>query len=530
LNKTPWIVVPVVVLTLLTGCLGGSGSSAESGDPSFPPARVSSAISWHGNFGDTLEPNGIVEQEMERRFGVSIDYVNAGSDTLPLLAASNGMPDVIRIPEPSDIADYAKAGLLLELPESLLKKRTPGIYEAINAVSPNLWELSSYDGHNYAIPQYVRYVGWDTAMKWRTDILELAGIRRTPRTVAEYDAAFEAISDRKAAIIQATNPELQHLYMFSGTDMSLAWNQMTWLFGAYGSMPGTWQLGEDGRVVRGELLPGTRDALLKLREWYAAGYIDPAFVTDRAEQFADKWENGQYALNGASSFVSDAVPPKPGEAAKPTDAKLLANVPNAKFAWEKPPIGPEGRQSVFSWGQRQNFFALSARLKDEPEKLDKVLDMIETIATDESLWLLGAYGIEGESYRLRDDGRPVFLRPYDDRLTPEAKRMGALGPASPFAPFAGLEVADRFDDKDVADVWQRLNAGVTDVLFGLPLDSARDMEPRNQEKWTETMVEILTGERPISYYDDYVAWFNENGGEQWTEEANRLYAERFKGR
>lgn len=519
----------LMLLPLIAGCSDDAANDGASVNGGSNPANVT--ISWHGNFGDAIDPNGTIERELEKRFQVNIDYVNAGNDKLSLLAASNDLPDVLRLPDPDDVTDYAKAGLLLELPEAYLAKKTPNIVKAIDAIGPSLWGLSSYEGHNYAIPQAVQYVTWDTAIKWRADLLALAGIANVPRTVAEYDAAFRAISAHRPEIIAATNPKLPNLYMFSGTDMSSAWNQLTWLFGAYGSMPGTWQLNAAGKVVRGELLPGTREALLKLREWYAEGYIDPSFVTDKADQFQGKWERGEYVLNGASSFIGDAATSDSDAPANPSDARLVLNVPTAKFAWAKSPVGPSGEQGVFAWGQRQNFFAVSSRLKEQPEKLAKVLDMIETIASDEKLWLLAAYGIEGQSYDLDTAGKPILKQPYDDRKTAQSMAMGALGPAaSPFAPFASLAITNRLADRNVADVWKRLNTDKPDVLFGLPLPSSQEMDQRNQEKWTETMIQVVTGTKPISFYDDYVTWFNENGGPAWTAEANQLYKERFQGK
>jgi putative aldouronate transport system substrate-binding protein len=533
-----------------SGCSGGGNGNNASSSPSGSAAPSSSAaspspspsgsassgpdlskkikISWHGNFQNEIDPDGLIEQEIEKKFNVDIQYVNANNDKLPLLASSNDMPDVMRLPDPKDVTEYAKAGLLLELPQETLQDQTPNIYEAINAVNPDLWGLTNYEGKNYAIPQYIKYITWDSAIKWRQDILDLAGISSAPQSIAEYDAAFQAIKAKEKDIIQATNPTLKKLYPFSGADMAYTWNQFTWLFGAYGSMPGTWQLDGNGSVVRGELLPSTKDALAKLAEWYKAGYIDPAFVTDKADQYNGKWEKGQYAVNVVNGYISDAVPLKPGAPESPSDVNLKKSVAGASFVWTKAPTGPNGEQGFFSWGPRQNFVALSSRLKDDPDKLARVLDILESVASDEQLWLTGAYGIEGTSYQIGESGLPQFIKPYDDIKSAEAKKMGALGAGSPFAPFADQAVTDKFTDPDVAKTWEALNTDKSDVLFGLPLPSSQEMDQRNSEKWTDTMIKIITGEKPLSAYDDYVKWFNDNGGAKWTQEANDLYNAQFK--
>lgn len=485
-------------------------------------------ITWHGNFQEEIDPDGTIEQEIEKKFNVDITYVNAAGDKLPLLASSNDMPDVMRLPDPKDVTEYAKAGLLLELPQDSLSASIPTIYSSINSVNKDLWGLSNYEGKNYAIPQYIKYITWDTAMKWRKDVLDIAGITSVPKSIEEYDAAFKAIKAKEKDIIKATNPTLKKIQMFSGTDMAYAWNQFSWLFGAYGSMPGSWQLDASGNVVRGEMLPGTKDALAKLAEWYKAGYIDPAFVTDKADQFNAKWEKGQYVVNGSNGFISDAVPLKPGDPEKPSDVNLKKSVANAAIAWEKSPTGPDGAQGFWSWGPRQNFVAISARLKDDPAKLAKVMEILETTASDEQQWLTSAFGVAGTSYQLGANGLPQFIKPYDDHKTPETKKMGAFGAGGPFAPFANATITDKFTDPDVATTWSNLTTDKPDALFGLPLPSSQELDQRNQEKWTDTLLKVVTGEKPLSYYDDYVKWFNDNGGTKWTQEANDLYTKQFK--
>ncbi|CAK4870506.1 unnamed protein product [Aphanomyces euteiches] len=499
-----------------------SESTAASSTPSAKPIE----ITWHGNFQNEISENSTIEQQIEKQFNVTLNYINAKNDKLPLLAASNNMPDVMKLPDPKDVTEYAKAGLLLELPVDTLKTEIPDVFNAINQVNTNLWGLTKYNEKNYAIPQYVVYISWDSAMKWRKDILDQAGIAQTPTTIAEYDTAFKAISDKKKDIIKATNPALKDLYMFSGTDISLSWNQFTWAFGAYGTMPGTWQVNDQGTVVRGEVAPSTKDALAKLHEWYKAGYLDPAFVTDKGDQYNAKWEKGEYAIN-AYGFIGDAVPVKAGAAPIPSDVNLTKSVPTAVSVWEKAPIGPTGKQGFFSWGPRQNFVAISSRLKDQPEKLAKVYEMLNTIAANDQLWLNTTYGIEGTSYKLAD-GLPQFIPPYDDIKTDEAKKLGVIGNGSPFAPFASLDVTKKYTDPSLASTWEKLQTDVSDVLFGLPLPSSAEFEQRNQEKWSATMVKVIIGEQPISAFDDYVKWFNDNGGKKWTEEANDLYTKQFK--
>ena len=45
------------------------------------------------------------------------------------------------------------------------------------------------------------------------------------------------------------------------------------IFSAFGAYPGYWLEGEDGEPVYGSILPEVKEALAKLREWYAAGLM-----------------------------------------------------------------------------------------------------------------------------------------------------------------------------------------------------------------------------------------------------------------
>ena len=287
-------------------------------------------------------------------------------------------------------------------------------------------------------------------------------------------------------------------------------------------MPGAWQLDANGNVIRGEVAPGTKDALQKLHDWYKAGYIDPAMTTDKGDQYNAKLSKGEYVMN-VYAGIGDSYPKKPGEALESNLANLLKTVPSAVMAWEKSPVGPNGAQGNWSWGDRGNFVALNAKLKDDPAKVAKIIEILNTVATDPALWLSAAYGTEGTNFKMVD-GIPAWIAPYGDTKAPETLKLGAMGfNASPFAPFASIKVAEQYTNPGLVEYWKKLYTGKPDVLFGLPLPSAPTIDTANSAKFAAMFIKVIIGEQPMSAYDDYVKWFNDNGGVKWTEEANALY-------
>ncbi|AZN41076.1 type 2 periplasmic-binding domain-containing protein [Paenibacillus albus] len=476
-------------------------------------------INWHGNFQlDSLLPDSYVQKIIEEKFNVKINFVSAKMDKLNLLAASGDLPDVMRIADPKDVAALGSSGVLLELPKDLLSKEMPDVTSSIDQVDPGLWGLTNVSGTNYAIPQYLAVVPWDTGMAWRKDVLADAGITTVPQSIADYDSAFKTIKSKEKDILKATKATSKKLYMFSGADIQYPWNAYTWLFGAYNSMPGTWQLDASGNIARGETLPGTRDALVKLAEWYKDGYIDPAFVTDKGDQMDAKYAQGAYAMT--TKGIDGITSPNP-------DSLQKVN-PDVQYDFTKAPTGANGEQGVWSWGKRQNFIAFSAKLKDQPEKVNKILEIMNAVATDDSLFLTTHYGEEGKSYKL-DNGIPVVIPPYDNDKSPESNALGTGGPnGGLFGPFGSIDIVKKFTNPQMVDAWQTYYAGKPDVLFMLPLPSTASTDQRIQDKWNETFIKIVIGEAPISAYDDFLKWFDANGGKQLTKEANDLYTASFK--
>lgn len=495
-----------------------SGATATANDAADNKVY---AITWHGSFQlDNLVDDSEVKQALEQKFNVKLHLVNAKTDKLNLLAASNDLPDVIRIADPKDISTLATSGQLLAINQDDVKANMPHIADSIASTSDSLWGLTKVDGSYYAIPEYLSVVPWDTAITWRKDILDLAGIARTPVTIADYDAAFKAIADHKKDIVAKTNPKLKNLYMFTSSLVQYSFQQFTWLFGAYGSMPGSWQLDANGNVVRGETLPGTKDALVKLNEWYKAGYIDPAFVTDKGEQETAKYNTGEYAfkMRGFNEISNT----------NPDD--LQKAFPSVQYANAKVPAGPSGAAGVWSWGKRQNFVGLNAKLKDDPGKVKKIMQILDTIASDDQLYLLTHYGIEGKSYNLVN-GVPTAIPPYDKADSPESLALGVGQEANDgtvYGAFGAADIVQKYMDPNLVSEWKDKAAGMPDVIFGMPLPSSGDVEQRLIDKWTETMIKIVSGQAPLSAYDDYLTWMDANGGKQLTKEANDLYQAQFK--
>ncbi|QGQ98771.1 hypothetical protein EHS13_29795 [Paenibacillus psychroresistens] len=517
----------ILLVAAAAGCNGISSLDSAATTPTRSPAETISnttddqiyEIKWHGSFQlQNIEADTYVERMLEKKFNVKITLVNANMDKLKLMATTNDLPDIIRLADPRDVSSFANTGFTLELPLELLKEQMPHITNSINYSDPSLWGLTKTNNKNYGIPQYLSIVPWDAEMTWRKDILDLAGIAKVPATIAEYDDAFRIISDKKLEIIAQTNPELKELYMFSAPDIQFSHNQFTWLFGAYGSMPGSWQLDAQGKVVRGETLPGTREALAKLAEWYKLGYIDPRFVTDRSQQIDASYYSGRIVMT--TKGIGDVVAKEPNA--------LQKALPSVQYVNTTAPKGPNGHAGIWSWGKRQNFVALSSDLKADPKKVNKILQILEAIASDEELYKLTQWGEEGKSYTIID-GVPNQLPPYNSPLSAESSAMGALGAGiGLFGPFGETEIVNKFLDPVMVKEWKEKYSGKPDVTFALELPSTNVLEQSLIEKWVETFVSIIIGNAPLSAYDDYLLWLDSHGGKQLTEEASELYAQRFK--
>ncbi|MBD2843658.1 hypothetical protein IDH44_00525 [Paenibacillus sp. IB182496] len=514
----------LLAASLLGACSGGDNVPANSRDNGSAPSagtagnkdgaaaepREPIVIKWMPLPGN-LTDNSYAQTYMEAKFGVTIEpYIipDGYMEKQQILLGSNDIPDIFYVPDPQYISRYAAQGLLAEVSPEVIEAHAPDTFKMLNAFAPQAWYYSNYDGANYGLPT-VYYTGqYNTKQLWRDDLLRQVGIDTIPVTLEEIEAAFAAL--KEIGVYGMT------------TNGHVDYNQFHSIFGAFGVMPIQW-MERDGKVVNGATQPEAREALALLADWFAKGYIDPEFVT--GQELETKLVNGKVAFYDSGN--NNALDP---DNPNSVISKIKQLNPEGSIAFGELPKGPGG-QHGWAWGTGGHIWAFGRQLEDEPEKLAKILEMINTIQNDEETFLALAWGEEGKHWAYHDpergaEGGLKRLPPYDDGAKLQAEGLRDSGLTTEFANQGNPALFEKFTAKETLEQ-QKLYASPMSDLFGKAgvLPSAGQYWGDLSKLKIEAYTAIIYGNEPIAYFDEFVRQWNELGGAQLEQEANELYAQ-----
>lgn len=476
-------------------------------------------ISWLGK-GRGIE-GGWIETMLEERFNVDFKPVFLTFEAFlrkkPLLFAGGQVPDVCFEP-PGHVKTDSHQGLLLELPYEVIKKYAPTYLAKVNDVDPTGWIPVNYNGKNYGLPlNYVKGL-YPRPGLWRMDWLRNVGIEKVPETLDEWHAALRAFR-----YDDPNRSGKQDTYGMSG-DMATSWyRSFPDIFLAFDVLPYEW-VERDGKIVWGGCLPESKEALALIRQWREEDLIDPDFVIETAHSVEQKFANGKTGYvdyEGRFGSLQLINPASYISCVKKLD-------PGAELAIAAFPIGPRGHRGGRIRGASGNALAFGAHLATEPEKVIRVLKMMEAFATDEALAINALLGKQG----LHWDFQPPYggagrLPPYDDRYTGEREALGKLASGSFFHPDTPhptvmdkyeVQVARDFRDKYRRLEWARRDAlGITEFVPRSE-EFLQDLRRMQQIVFTE----ILRGDRELDYFDTFVKDWHAQGGAILVEEANKM--------
>lgn len=215
-------------------------------------------------------------------------------------------------------------------------------------------------------------------------------------------------------------------------------------------------------------------------------------------------------INGGSSFYRDF--------------KSIAGE-NATYAIGKPPKGSSEIYGNYGGGTTaMGGIIFGKQLENDEKKLDKILEIINTINTDKELYNISVYGFEGEHWDRNENG--VIISREGFASSAERAKIGA---ANIFSIGGLYPVEWRTQDVDELTKkkyeWAEKNTNYAKIENALPVD----LEEMTQyssllDKTREQVyIEIITGEKPVDYFDEYVKEFLENGGQKIIDAANNWY-------
>ncbi|MCU6709023.1 extracellular solute-binding protein [Paenibacillus sp. J5C_2022] len=476
-----WLVV-VICLALLSACTNGGTKNnngghedANSSDKGDSPSSKLVDIEYMTVVTGSTPPDedkDYVRNKFREELGLSIkrtlfnDPAEFKNQFNVRLAAGN-YPDIFTVDRLS-MSEYVNQGLLLDLTPYLDKLKP-----VMGVLSEEDLRKGQVNGKLYAIPK--RPSGTYASTWIRKDWLDHLNLE-VPKTLDEFLAVAKAFTE-----LDPDGNNQDDTYGVTGTGLLT----FSAIFGAHGvGMPGTTYL-KEGQLTNSLYDPHMADAINYIKNMMDMGVVDPDILSYSGAEAADKLYEGKAGISFVSFVYLTSVANKP---------KVTALDPHAEWIQIAPPAGPGGSYDGSNdIGSTPGLLSLSSSLAEEPEKLDKIIEMLNYVATPEGE-LVVTLGEEGKHWEQNDEG--VKKRTPGDHSTEltfiyqflgrnDLSHLASIGYEEDVVKFAAstprIETYDAFT--------------LTPDHFNRA-DATRFIE--------EEMAKFVYGKRSISEYDDFL--------------------------
>lgn len=536
-KKVISVMLAAMMLTLsLTGCgkddsQSGSSTPGSQGGSSGNESEERMTLElWTSNREALDNPDAWYVKKIEDEFNVNIEmkYRNEGSsdytEWLTLAMAGDDAPDWFRDQAVglTMLNDFAKQGLIAELDPEMVRQSMPN-YMKWTAKYNNIFgedplSLYAVDDKVYAIPDAGVELSQFCLMAYRQDWLDRLNLK-VPETLEEFTEVMRAFT-----FDDPDGNGIKDTYGYIGITGDADW-AFSPIFGAFGTCPGIWYAKEDGTITRGEIEPATKEALKYIKELYDMGVIDPEWMTIDFEGSKNKvvssvvgccWQNwlSIQTPDGWWCTLKDAVP-------------------TAEWTVSNGMKGPRGEYGIMQFNPLAGVgLVFSKHMEEQPEKIQKYLEVFDAIAGDPAWHEAEIWGIEGETFYIDENGDRQYTEAYQDEGVRTAFGIGAA------YRFPSLEQFQRDPEVDDAiDFSAEVNAIRSSTISSIK-GEFNILGNFNLPKWAEVspelpnlnviFTEMITGERDIEEFDAVIQEWMDKGGREALEEAQRVYDEHFK--
>lgn len=344
------VVIGGALVVALTACGGSSGNDTSdqgSGAIEEPTSPVTiSFASWVGESEEMQSVKAAFEKEHPN---ITVDLQNVPADSmtqkLTTQIAGNNPPDAAYV-DSSTVASFAARNALVNLDNYIGRS---------DVVDPDAYvkvfrDFATYDESLYGLP----IDGESTALFYRTDMLEAAGIDSPPTTWDEYAAAAEALTDPG---------KQQYGTAIFAPEAAYYWYPWLWQNGGE-------VLNEDGTEIAFDSPEG-----LEAAEYYVelAKFAPPDYLNSNSYDARLGFFQGQIAMYPAGAWFAGVI---------------TEEAPDLDGKWATAPL-PEGTA-----GCATTVASDTLVIFDQSENKDAAWLWIEFLSQPENMALL-TYGADG---------------------------------------------------------------------------------------------------------------------------------------
>ncbi|WP_054955148.1 extracellular solute-binding protein [Paenibacillus dakarensis] len=509
----------LLTVSLAASLLSGCNPKTETASPApaaageKPEAQSKPIeITWGIHFAaEGVVNDSEVQKWLEQKFNVKIKPVKVTDASI----ASGEVPDIFMLGDPSNVIAYQNQGVLMSIDPNMLKEKMPEYYADIEK-KKELFQTVSVNNELWAIPMFIDLKPYDLAQLWRKDWLDKVGITKVPETLDEYEEAVYAFAQK-----DPDGNGVKDTYGLTGTATSTWSSGFYSIFGAFGVEPTMW-MERDGQIINGSIMPETKEALAKLQQWYKDGVIDPEFITDTQDSYRKKLYNNRIGVI-EEQIAKGALPESPIV----TEMKSLN--PDSELVFARNPKGPGGDGS-WDWGIKSNFIVIGNKVKDQPEKLEKLFEILQAQSNDEETINMTSLGVKGTQWDFVESGATSGATKFLPNFEKQEQRDQVGVRLFSFGNITTQAYRDKYSDPKLNEAIRTYSSapGWTDALLFSALPSDGKYKQDLTSLMQKYFAQIISGEIPLDDFDKFVTEWMAKGGEELTKEANEVYQAQFK--
>lgn len=481
--------------------------------------------------GDTYEDNGYTRYLKKQLNIQNKDVFEAGEndnyqETVSMTIASRELPDVMVVNDMDMLQLLVDNDLIEDLTQVYEDCTSSRIKDIYNSYGSEILDNVTFDGKLMALPE--TNIDDGPSLCWlRKDWMDKLGLD-APKTVEDVENIVHEFvqkdpggNGKGETVGLVCDDELT-----GGCGYSYEY-QNDIIFASFGAFSKQWIYNKDGEVVYGSVQNEAKAALGKLRQMYQQGTLDNNFLMRESSNIIELIVSGKCG----SFFGPWWSPNNPLMSA-------MQNNPNAEWQPYLIQTDKDGQTSFASQNPNDKYVVVRKGYK-HPEIVMKIVSVLfdDLRYDEEDVREMERYYQDNVDPTARPlainvDYKDALMRCYDSLkdAIQGRKKLEDLGLLEGAYYISCSKYLDRKKDTSAQKSWEDwaayasrmtacsvLKKGQTRQVKSLFFGETKTMKSnwwRLEELEKKAYLEIVTGQKPLSYFDEFVKEWNRQGGEK----------------
>ncbi len=443
-------------------------------------------------------------------------------EVVNIIAKDRTLPDVLVVSDRETLKELVENDLVEDLTEVFETCTSPRIKEMYESYGGDLLDAGRFDGKLMAVPETV--IDHGPCLMWlRKDWMDELGLEE-PETLEDGFRIVEAFVKKRMGTEEGEEP----VGLVCDTDLvgstSTSYS-MDPVFDSFGAHPQRW-VKKDGEITYGSLTEETKKALEYLHELYEKGILDQNFALRASNNLRDLVLEGK-----CGAFF--------GLWWTPNNPLMDMFESNGEADWEPYYLQEPSNENVYA-SFRDNKYVVVRKGYEHPEIVMKIISVL----FDYTRYEAEDAREVNEYFALNVDptARPLVINvDYNEatyQVTEEIREAmaGERGTEDMSAIARSyFEACSRYlsEPSPSPEDWAAYKSRISAV--GLLIDGGYRPAQRNylddtdgelpkslQDYEKNTFIQIIMGEKPVSYFDTFTEEWYRQGGKELTEQIRKL--------